>query len=188
MARRRVNTLVVARWREDVDWLRGLPEGWRATVVQKGTDLPNAGREPTSFLWWIDTHYKKIDRGAQYAFVQGDPFPHVADLWNRLTNPGTGFRPLSSSAPFQSTGNGSPHHPGVPVADCHERWFDTPMPADVTFWPGGQFILDGGTLLHHSRQFYRAVFDDLMTRDELAPYAAERLWQTMFTFRKPGDC
>jgi hypothetical protein len=175
-----VNILVVARWQEDIGWLDGLPDGWTAAVVHKDIDLPNHGREPTSFLWWIVTHYEKIHPGSAYGFVQGNPFGHVVDLWDQLTAPGAGFRPLSSSPPFRSTGDGSPHHHGVPVADCHHRWLGVPMGAEVEFWPGGQFRIDGTTLLRHPQQFYRRVFDDLMMRAGLEPWAAERLWPAMF--------
>jgi hypothetical protein len=175
-----MNTLVVAHWTEDLQWTAHIPADWHLDVVHKGIHLPNHGREPTSFLWWIDTRYEKIRNEDLCGFVQGDPFGHVVDLWDQLAVPGAGFRPLSSSTPFVSTGDGSPHHQGVPVADCHERWFGTPCPGEVEFWPGGQFRIDGATLLRHPQEFYRHVFDDLMTRDGLEPWAAERLWPTMF--------
>jgi hypothetical protein len=175
-----MNTLVVAHWTENLQWTAQVPTDWHLDVVTKGIHLPNRGREPSSFMWWIDTHYEKIRDGDLYGFVQGNPFGHVSDLWGQLVVPGVGFRPLSSNSPFSSNGNGSPHHAGVPVAECHERWFGAPCPTEVQFWPGGQFLIDGATLLRHPREFYRRIFDDLMEHDGLEPYAAERLWPAMF--------
>lgn len=175
-----MNTLVVAHWNEDLQWTAGIPADWRLDVVHKGIHLPNHGREPTSFLWWIDTHYEKIEPDGRYGFVQGEPFTHAPHLWEQLAEPVDGFRPLSSSVPLRSTGNGAPHHQGVPVADCHDRWLGVPMDAEVDFWPGGQFVIDGATLLRHPREFYRRIYDDLMARDGLEPWAAERLWPAMF--------
>lgn len=180
MAGRGVNTLIVARWNEDLQWTAQIPPDWWLDVVQKGTHLPNQGREPASFLWWIDTHYEKIQPDDGYGFVQGAPFDHAPHLWEQLAEPVDGFRPLSSSEAFRSTGNGAPHHAGVPVAACHERWLGRPMRDEVEFWPGGQFVADGVTLLRRPREFYRRIFDDLMVSDGLEPWAMERLWPVVF--------
>lgn len=176
-----MNTLIVARWQEDLQWTAQIPPDWRLDVVQKGIHLPNRGREPSSFLWWIDTHYEKIQPESRYGFVQGDPFDHAPHMLEQLAEPVTGFRVLSSSAPFRSDGNGAPHHAGVPVAACHERWLGAPMGGEIEFWPGGQFVLDGATLLRHPREFYRRMFDDLVGSDGLEPWAAERLWPAIFS-------
>lgn len=174
------DTLVVARWDEDTSWTAGVPDNWAVETVQKDVDLPNRGREPSSFLWWILANYRRLRTTGVYGFVQGDPFPHAADLVARLGQPVDGFAPLSNHEPFRCDGMGRPHHEGVPVAECHERWLGRPCPPEVTFWPGGQFAVTGQVLRRRPVGFYRRVYDDLMGRDGQQPWAAERLWPLMF--------
>lgn len=166
---------IVARWQEDVAWADAVD----ADVVQKGEHLPNVGREPSSFLWWILQHWNAIDPDESYAFVQGKPHDH----WpNPLGLPSTvdTYTPLGVLQ-FRCDGNGAPHHPGVPVAECHERWLG-PWPGGVTFWAGGQFAVPGRLILARDREWYRTVYADLMCREDsqLWPWALERLWPVVF--------
>ena len=80
--------LVVARYREDLGWLRevGLP----CVVYNKGPELdpadlppgtevvalPNVGREAHTYLTHIIAHYGRLPRHT--AFLQGNPFAHLA--------------------------------------------------------------------------------------------------------------
>ncbi len=80
--------LVVARYREDLSWLREL--GLPACVYNKGpeldsglpppgarvTPLPNLGREAHTFLTHIISQYHALPRHT--AFLQGNPFAHLA--------------------------------------------------------------------------------------------------------------
>jgi hypothetical protein len=179
-----VNTLVVARWNEDLQWTAQIPPGWALDVVQKDTHLPNRGREPSSFAWWIGAHYDEVKPDDLYGFVQGNPFPHCGDLFVRLTNPVDGFAHLGDGA-YQSDGDGNPDHSGVPVADCHQRWLGAPFPGRVQFAAGGQFVVAGERLLARPAEFYRRMLDDLLAPDALSPWAAERLWPAIFAEEAP---
>lgn len=80
--------LVVARYREDLSWLREL--GLPATVYNKGPELdltllppdvallalPNLGREAHTFLTHILRRYETLPQHT--AFLQGNPFAHLA--------------------------------------------------------------------------------------------------------------
>lgn len=175
-----MNLLVVARWQENVDWATDLPPGWAVRVVQKDVDLPNRGREPATFAWAVLDMYEQIKPGDVYGFVQGNPFDHCPDLLARLAEPVGWFTPLGQ-ATYTSDAHGRPHHPGVPVAACHERWLGAPFPGEVTFAAGGQFAVTGKALRSRPVGFYRAMFDDLMADDGLGPWAAERLWPVVYT-------
>jgi hypothetical protein len=180
-----MNTLVVARWNEDTTWTERLPDGWQLRIVQKDQDLPNVGREPASFLWAITTAYPTIRADDVWAFVQGDPFAHVDDLFRRLAEPITWFEPLTGGGSYGtetlwSDADGAPHHPGVPVGFCYERWLGRPFPGRVSFWAGGQFQVSGAAICDRPCSFYERVLGDVLEGDDLVPYALERLWPVMF--------
>lgn len=183
-----MSVLVVARHTEDVDWISRLPEDWSAAVVQKDRDLPNRGREPASFLWWMFTHYRQISRDRVYGFVQGDPFPHCADLLTILERPVEWFAPLTGdsrygSDPVLSEGDGEPHHRGLPVAACYERWLGVPWPGQVWFWPGGQFAVRGAAILARPRGFWARLLGDALDDEAGSPWVLERLWPVIFGAR-----
>lgn len=69
--------LVVARHNEDVSWTKD----YDAFIVQKDEHLPNIGREPSSYLWYIINHWGEL-RG-EYVFLQGNPHEHCL-LSNKL--------------------------------------------------------------------------------------------------------
>ena len=174
-----MKVLVVARYRENIAWLDNLPPGWLPEVVEKDVDLPNRGREPSSYLHAMIELYPIAAPSDTFGFVQGNPFDHCPDLMVRLTQPVEWFDPLGTH-PYQSDAHGGPHHAGVPVGDCHARWLGEPMGGEVEFWAGGQFLLTGAALLSRPVGWYRAMYDDLMSRDDLSPWAAERLWPAIF--------
>jgi hypothetical protein len=172
-----MKVLVVARYAEDTDWTE--LTDWRVRIVQKDRDLPNRGREPSSFIWRILHDWERIAPDDVYAFVQGNPFDHCPDLWSRLLRPVTRYTPLGHWQTV-SDANGNPHHHGVPVGACHAAWLGRPFPGEVTFTAGGQFALTGADLLARPIGLYRRMYDDLMEGSELVPYAAERLWGAIF--------
>jgi hypothetical protein len=91
-----VKHLVVARHEEDTSWYSRIPSGWKLLEVQKGRELPNTGREASSFLWAILHLYPTLQDDDVVAFVQADPFDHTPDidLFLLLDRPTTGFRAL----------------------------------------------------------------------------------------------
>jgi hypothetical protein len=184
--------LVVARWNEDLDWTADVPSAWRVAVVQKDIqpgdgDMLNMGREPGSFLWWIDTHYDVVESEALYGFVQGDPFPHCPLLFQALDLAAEHgverFQPLTGdrSHPLEvfSDGTGLPHHAALPVAEWYELLLSRPFPGEVGFWAGGQFVVTGKALLDRPRDWYASLLADAMCVESL-PWVLERLWPSIF--------
>ena len=80
--------LVVARYAEDLAWLRRVPKEFAVTVYNKGDiipeviALPNIGREAHTYLHHLADHYE--DLADLTVFVQGHPFDHAPDLHERL--------------------------------------------------------------------------------------------------------
>ena len=160
--------LVVARLAENLQWAAG----WRGdvVVVQKGVDLPNVGREASSWLWFLET--AEIDPGATYAFLQGDPAARgvtVAHL--RAVD---AFTPLGLEV-LTCDQDGAPNHVGLPLAKRAREWFGSGLPQAITFCAGAQFLLPGWLALTRSREWY-AGLRRAVEADDLGPWVMERLW------------
>jgi len=135
--------VVVARYREDLAWLREL--GLPATVYNKGPELdasalppgvrvqalPNTGREAHTFLTHIIANYAALP--ACTVFLQGDPFAHLAPPQEARPSPlalrqrllelaasGPALLPGWPGSACAATGLGQPHDLGDPAKEG--RW------------------------------------------------------------------
>lgn len=170
---------VIARYQENVDWAQQLPEPWLPLLIQKGEHVPNVGREPHSFLWFILQAYDDIQPEQMFAFVQGNPFDHCPQLLKTLescSNPPFAF--LGKGDVFRSNGDGSPHHPGLPVGELYEKWFHKTFREPVAFAPGGQFLVSGEAILRRPKAFYQMLFEDVQINQQA--WVLERTWQEVF--------
>lgn len=144
-------TAVIARYKEDVSWA---PEG--SFIVQKDKHLPNYGREPLSFLWYIINHYDELE--GEYQFRQGFPFDHWPHVNHRL----------------HCTRNECVHHPGLPWELFNEK-SGVVLPEVFEFQPGGQFDATAAQIKKHSKEFYQNLYD-LIYENELIAWILERTW------------
>lgn len=170
--------LVVAQYKEDVEWIKAAL-GWKVTVITKGDDLPNKGRESSSYLYFIIKIYPFIKPNDVFAFTQGDPFPHCPNILDRLQTPVTGYKGLAPKEMITDA-EGKPNHPGVPVGGWYERWFNEDFPGELIFYPGCQFVCLGSDILKHSLGWYKAVYNDIMEDNNSTPYAFERIAPVIF--------
>jgi hypothetical protein len=177
-----MKTLVVARYNEDVSWYEHVPSDWKIMEVQKGREVPNTGREVSSFLWAITQLYDELREDDLVAFVQGDPFdgcPDI-DLFILLDTerPSDGYFPLGDFT-YVSGGDGAPQHVGLPVYEGYCRYLERPWPGAVSFAPGGQFRVAGRDILQRDKAEYHWLMDRA-SEDKDAPWVIERLWPTIF--------
>lgn len=179
MADRRI---IVARYCEDTTWTQRPPAGWETEIVQKGLDLPNEGREASSYCWWIATHYDGIDPEGTYAFLQGSPFePHGFRLWQLREV--DGFEALGRDRIteqfldgwIETRPLGREWHGAAETA--WKLWVsqDQPPPIEHSFRIGAQFLVPGRVLLARSRDWWEAYGTWL--RYGHRPWIAERIWQ-----------
>lgn len=78
--------LVVARFNENLNWLRKVPKNFKITIYNKGSNnipykfikIPNVGRESNTYLHHIIKNYNNLSKTT--IFVQGDPFDHCPHL------------------------------------------------------------------------------------------------------------
>lgn len=152
-------TLVIARYQEDVEWSKN----HKSVIIQKDVDIPNVGLEPASFLYFIVTHYQKLE--GEYIFVQGNPFDHGNPING---NPGS----THTSKP-----DGCPDHCGLKL---HEVCLalDLPIRDTYTFTAGGQFKTTAEEIKKRPWEWYvKALY---MTTQGQTPWVFERLWPVIF--------
>lgn len=167
----RVGLCVVARWEETFDW-SACP--WPVRIVQKGIDLPNAGREAASYAWWVATHHDQIDPDGTYAFLQGNPFPH-AFTWDQLRLVDR-YEPLGGHH-LRELPDGSPNHPGLPLDRAYRvLGLGDALPDEFCFPAGAQFLAPGRALLRHSADWWRELQARTSDGGWLNPWVMERLW------------
>lgn len=151
--------IVVARYREDLSWLRevGLP----CVVYNKGPELdpatlppgptprttvialPNVGREAHTYLTHILAHYRDLPRYT--ALLQGNPFAHLAPpeeptvtplgLRQRLLALAATGTPFAGLAWFRlrCDGLGRPHDLADPAKEGRWKGWGKDIPVGRTF-------------------------------------------------------
>jgi hypothetical protein len=167
--------LVVARHLEDLSWLESLPDDWTPFVVYKDVDIPNKGREASSYFYALQK--LSYGPGDTLAFVQGHPGIHGHHFIERLNGPMDGFTWLSEWVTSDDH-YGYPHHPDLPLADKWREWFNEYPPDRFEFGAGAQFAIPGSLALKHDKQFYASMFEHANQGN--APWLFERYWQYIF--------
>lgn len=172
--------LVVARHREDLSWLERVPERWQPLVIEKDVDLPNAGREASSYLHAFQRLYPDLADEDLVCCVQGNPLPHCPALFGILGMIApTRFHWLGHWKIADCDRHGNPHHPGLPVGEMYERWIGRPWPGNVSFTAGAQFVATGREILGYPVEKY-AWLQEEMSQDK-APWVMERLWEQLLS-------
>jgi glycosyltransferase involved in cell wall biosynthesis len=174
-----VKHLVVARYQEDDSWYSAIPDDWQLLEVQKDREVPNTGREASSYLWAILKLYPTLADDDLVAFVQGNPFPHCHDIDLRLllARAGDFYQPLGAYE-YVTSGDGGPDHPGIPVREKYEEWVGGDWPGSLTFTPGAQFVVSGRLLKKRPPEFYQRLLDEM--HEDWNPWVMERLWPALF--------
>lgn len=203
-------TLVVARYREDVRWLRAFDKD-RFDIVcyNKGepvvdlpahivqTRLPNVGREAHTYLYHILRTYKNPT--TEYVvFLQGHPFDHlhnknVKELISTIDNH-VARSPPSSAILFIYN-----HEPVDMFPELHMKkymdyfGFRGKRQNTITYTPGAQFIIHRNDIVKNPMALYQELFayssHDYHNQhpprrpfvvSEITAYTIERLWLYIF--------
>lgn len=195
--------IVVARYNEDLAWLKKVP--WEYIVFNKGKSLPkwvrneiklqNIGREGHSYLTYIIDNYENLP---DYTiFVQGDPFAHSQELIKNINNfdGRADFFPLSDRICVNRYGDSSKL--GLKIAESARKIF---LNIDMEFFEfpqGAEFIVSKKAILFHSKMTYQKIMDFLIKTepsDEKPsgykvfsakfPHGQEKLFRTKMTFQE----
>lgn len=174
--------IVVARYHEDISWLDHI--NGDKLVLEKGNltskfqdiNLPNVGRESHSYLYYITNEYNNLEDYT--CFLQGNPFPHCADIINAINNfkYDTNFLPFGDI--YNTVKDACPHHSDL-VVSKYDDLVDIPSTWD--FHAGAQFIVHKDVIQQHSLSFYQELFNRHIT-DYHAPWCMERIWKFIFKY------
>jgi hypothetical protein len=102
MVYKRLN--IIARYNENLDWVKDLKGD--VIVYNKGEnyiwdytkiDVKNYGRESETYVRAVLDFYNHLDDYDDFVFLQGNPFEHTDDLFERLNYVNDEFIPLCSS-------------------------------------------------------------------------------------------
>jgi hypothetical protein len=168
--------LVVARHQENLDWIRKVPKKWNVSVVTKGVQVPNTGREASSYLYAMEKYYE--DDGWTM-FVQGDPFEHYPPLMKVLEQGSLPLRfcPLGFRLE-ESDEDGAPWDGGLPVRQYFEDLVG-PWTGNVQFAPGAQFVLPSWLIRGRPKEEL-VELRQRVDADPLGAWTMERLWFRYF--------
>ncbi len=178
--------LVVARYRESLEWLSSLDNP--RTIYDKsgekpaqGEVLPNVGREAHTMAHYIVQHYQNLPE--RICFLQGDPWPHLgAPLAQILADPAPLVFGKGTSI---DNANGYPAHPGLPVRELYLELFNDQREAfPYSSW--AQYVVGRERILFRPRRFYE-LLENLLSYDVKAweAWAIERIWPVVFDGTTP---
>jgi hypothetical protein len=206
-ARRPSIDLVVARYSEDLRWLRRVPLPITVRVVNKGGSLsevelparnglflealPNVGREAHAYLSHITERYDSL--ADITVFCQGHPFDHAPDFHDRLKALALGEEvpdPFLWYGFLDDTDDPRGRRLFVPWSKnpegnelrtgvLYERLFGEPSPPMFHFRGGAQFAVSREAIRSRSLAFYKLALAEV-SADPLAPHSLERFWDRIF--------
>ena len=196
--------LVVARYRERVEWTRNVPPSVRVSLYDKGGDLDpatvpravvyrleNVGFEAHTYLHHLVERYETV--APLTVFCQGHPFDHVHDLHPFLRGLVAGSESVDA---FRWLGfiidSDDPHGrrlfvPWRKNRDARElalhgfcqSLFGEPAKAWSHFHVGAQFAVTRNQIHRRSRDFYTKALDLAINFPDGAA-CFERLWDRVF--------
>lgn len=147
-------TLVIARYKEDISWAKDKPH----VVIQKGEDIPNVGREISSWFWFIIQNYDKLE--GEYIFCQGNPFDHAPNIIDAQN--------------YKCKPDGSPHHPGLPIHEVATE-LGLPILDEYVFKPGAQHKISAEEIKRKPITWYAKALYLSLQEDKQYPWCFERL-------------
>ena len=186
-------TVVVAKYNEDLSWLNKL-DNENVVIYNKGIEPVknainriNIGREGETFLYHIIRNYDMLPE--YLILLQGDPFPHMwgitpdtlqESIYNYI-------RQSPTDALCLLTGNYMATEPvdeyiGIDVSSYYSLLFDGPVPSNIVFSAGGQYIIPKKNILARPIQFYTRlhsmIFNSKITNSDDAHYVKHEFDET----------
>lgn len=187
------NEIIVARYKENIDWLESLEHLYVPIIYDKyhanGSNfLANVGRESQTYLYHIVNNYSKLSEVT--VFCQGNPIDHEPNFISKLSNPTIidnvkilGFLGLGPQIKEGPYANFDPRHPnGLPMFYILDLLFGLTISNNTydTMY-GAQFIVTKSNIQNRPPQLYNFLLQFVL--DESNPiegYIFERLWPYIF--------
>ncbi len=191
--------LVVARYQEDLAWLRRVPRAIRIHVYDKSGDpapravaLPNIGREAHTYLHHFTAQYDAL--ADLTICAQGKPFDHAPDLHKRLRALAEGSETVedfrwfgflidaddaTGARLFQSWSKNPERRPLDMTGFWRAVFGGEPVPDTFIFFGGAQFAVRREIVRAQPRAFYKRALDVASTFPDAA-HCFERTWDRVF--------
>ena len=200
--------LVVARFHEELKWLRRVPPKVRISIYNKGgglelspviaarpgfsvAELPNEGREAHSYLTHLCHRYDSL--APVTVFCQGHPFDHAPDFHDRLSALVSGDEmpgPFLWYGFLEETDDPHGRRLFVPwsknddgrelsTGRLYEELLGEATPSSFHFRGGAQFAVTAGGVRRRPKEFYERALA-LSTGIADAAHSMERLWDRFF--------
>jgi hypothetical protein len=190
--------LVVARYLENLNWLRRIPKTIEPVIYNKGDDglypasvvLPNVGREAHTYLHHIVNQYDTL---ADYTFFcQAKPFDHAYDFHHSLRRWATHDieKPpflwlghiIDTDTPdgvlFQTWSKNEQKN-GLDLAGFCRELFENEPPVAFPFVLGAQFVVAREVIHLRPLAFYEKALQLSQTFPDAA-HCFERTWDKVF--------
>lgn len=171
--------VVVARYNENVDWVRDL--NYSTTVYNKYKEdnelfvnnLPNVGREGHTFFYHIVNNYDNL---ADYiAFVQGNPFDHCRNIINEIND----FDFKKEFVPLGNVVELTMEHESI---NQQVQSFSKLNGFNITYpiylVPGAQYIISKRLIRKNPKEFYQKILNQLS--NEVYPQGVLDVEKTLF--------
>jgi len=194
--------LVVARYRENLNWLRNVPDSLRVTVYDKAEEgseaswpgairLPNLGREAHTYLYHLIHRYDSLVEWT--VFCQGKPFDHAYDFHQQLRSFAADpeamgpFRWLGHIIDTDDYQGGrlfqrwskNEDQRSLDLTGFHQALWGETGPPSYTFVLGAQFAVHREVIRRQSPDFYQKAL--ILTTDfPDGAHCFERVWDRVF--------
>ena len=174
--------LVVAKYKEDISWLKEVPEGIRVYIYDKSEsgNLRNVGRDPGTFMHHIVEHYDELDDWT--SFVQGWPFDHYSKqlLMRDIVNVEKDYWELGK-VKFSVIGNGLRECGDLPLTALYKELMGKEVVTFEFVW-GMQMILSKRLILRRPKSFYIMLRDkaEELYMEEWSLPMLERIWGSIW--------
>lgn len=184
--------LVVARYKEDLSWLKEVPSDIKIIVYNKGDPIhnikhiqrPNVGREGETYAHHIISRYDSLPEVT--IFTQGNPFDHSPKFldflrfFDRSKQPSIPFQ-FVSSYKLTTTFKECPYHKEIPMKFVSDQLFGLRDDQEFAFCPGAIFVVSKTAILSRPIDTYIYIKYLLeYANNPVEGYVIERLWNIIF--------
>lgn len=198
--------LVVARYEENLNWLRNIPPQIRATPYDKSGDksgdestplppntqrLENVGREAHTYLHHITTRYETL--APLTIFCQGKPFDHAFDFRKTLRELASGKKQIedffwlghladtdSPDGILYKNWSKNDTGEGLDLNGFHHALFGEDGPSEYSFFGGAQFVVSRERIQNRPQSFYQNALE-ISIHFPHAAHCFERTWDRIFS-------
>lgn len=169
-----MRSIIIAKYKEDINWIKDIPSGWNIHIYDKDNNMFNApGREAHTYFKFIVDNYDTLE--GDYIFCQANPFDHCPTFLNEIYLGAISGK----SYPCTRINRTHPYDYNALNTASYIDLLGLEVPEDWEFLAGGQFKAKAQDILKHSKDFYKKCLE-LTETDPNSGYIFEGLWKFIF--------